>query len=534
MLDPDACDPDAWKSAERETVNRLEKKAVDRTPQAWLRGLVLLALAIALSGCASVEHRDTRIRSSNDGAVIIRVLPNVQSSSQYFRNWHALKLARAPRAGETAEVEYQVRPAIYAASRTAIYAATLPPGRYRFVEFSAQSCGYMCISSMLSVSTKFSQFEVKPGQITDLGVLVQTDPQDGSRGVALTHEQRGNNELTLEIVREVFPDLSPMMSSPRLSWSMGSVPTPMAALHKAAIRDSYGFVAPRETEGGAFLFGTANGVVGLWKPGNARQGFDIGERVSVDSVLVLPDSRWMAAGEFSVVKISHDRGKTWQTVRGNLPLGLVVDLNLWRDNVVLTMSQGGVVKIYRAPVAGDQWQLVASHATDVNWFFDVQGVRPQSILLGDVLVTTIPGRQLSVLDLNSGRAELRKLPGAVQMFSASADGVLRCRCLSVIAVNPYESNDLGKTWVESTASRFMLMPAFRDARNGVAFKGGFMSPSKFTYTSDGGKTWVETTEAPLYFHELFYSRDGKKAFATTLRGDLWQTEDDGRNWRAIR
>lgn len=500
----------------------------------WLLRIAMLALALALGGCASVDIRGTQIKGPNDGAVVIRVLPNVQSSSQFFKNWQFLKLARAPQAGESSEVEYAVLPKTDAASRSAIYAGTLPPGQYRFVQFSAQQCGYMCVSSLLEVAPKFSRFEVKPGQITDLGVLVQTDPYDGSRRVMLTHESAGSSALTPELVREVLPDLLPMMSRPRLSWLAESVPSPMAAMHQSAIQHSYGLLSPRETEDGAFLYGTANGVVGRWKPGASHQSHDIGERVSVDSVLVLPDERWMAAGEFSTVKISGDRGRTWQSVRGDLPLGLVVDLNLWRDSVILTLMQGKLVKVYSAPAGSDQWKLVAEHTTDVNLFFDVQGVRPQSLLLGDVLVTTIPGRQLSVLDLSSGRAELRPLPGAIQMFSASADGVLRCRCISVIKVDPYESHDLGKTWVESTASRFMMMPAFRDKLNGVAFKGGFMSPSKFAYTRDGGATWVETTEAPFYFHQLFYSRDGSKAYAATMLGNLWQTENDGQTWQAIK
>lgn len=503
-------------------------------PWAWLRCLALLAMAWVLVGCASVEFRDTKTKSPNDGAMVIRVLPNVQSSSQFFKNWQTLKVARAPQAGETKEVEYAVSPRDDAASRSAIYAGTLPPGQYRFVQFSAQQCGYMCVSSWLDVGVKFSRFEIRSGQITDLGVLVQTDPGDGTRRTALTHDAAGDSGLTPELVREVLPDLQPMMARTRLTWTVDSVPPPMTNMHKAAIQASYGFVSPRETEDGAFLYGSANGVVGRWKPDAGRRVFDIGERVSVDAVLVLPDGRWMAGGEFSVVKASADQGRSWQSLRGNLPLGLVVDLNLWRDQVLLTLAQGKDVKVYRAAVGSDQWQLIASHPTDVNWFFDVQGVRPQSLLLGDTLVTTVPGRQVSVLDLTSGHVDLRKLPGAIQMFSASADGVLRCRCVATLKVDPYESYDLGKTWVESTASRFMLMPAFRDKLNGVAFKGGFFSPSKFAYTSDGGQTWVETMEAPIYFHQLFFSRDGSKAFAASLLGHLWQTEDGGKTWRSIR
>jgi photosystem II stability/assembly factor-like uncharacterized protein len=103
--------------------------------------------------------------------------------------------------------------------------------------------------------------------------------------------------------------------------------------------------------------------------------------------------------------------------------------------------------------------------------------------------------------------------------------------MGMIGVDQYESSDFGQTWSETSGFRFMLIPAFRDKLNGVTVK---LSQKKFAYTSDGGKTWVETTEAPTYLNHVFYSRDGRKAFASSGLGNLWQTEDDGRTWRSIR
>ncbi|MEY3201126.1 MAG: hypothetical protein RIR70_676 [Pseudomonadota bacterium] len=518
-------------------MNKFESKLSDSIVPAWLRGLVLLALALALGGCATVEYRDTKAKSANDGALLVRVLPNVQSSSQYFKNWHALKVARAPQAGEPKEVEYSVRAKKDAASRSAVYAGMLPPGQYRFVQFSSEMCGNGCVSSWLNIDEKFSRFEIKPGQITDLGVLVQTGSQDGSQRTALTHDLLGESELTPQIVREIFPDLLPMMSKPRLSWDEASIPAFMGSTHRAAVQLSYGFLDAQDIGDGALLYGSANGAVGRWKLGGARKLFDIGERVSVDSVLVLSESQWMAAGEFSTVRITNDRGRTWQSLSGNLPLGLIVSLNLWRESVFLTLLQGKDVKIYRAPVGSDQWQLLASHTTDVNLLFDLQGVLPQSQLYGDVLFTTVPARQLSALDLTSGHVEMRTLPVSANNFAISADGVLRCHKPAAFQTHMYESNDLGKTWVESNLPRSRLprIPAFRDKQHGVvvSLKWG-QPPFKFAYTSDGGKTWVETTEPPHYFDRLFYSRDGSKAFASTVEGKLWQTEDDGKTWLPIK
>ncbi|SEK34546.1 hypothetical protein SAMN05216359_101503 [Roseateles sp. YR242] len=508
---------------------------------AWARrlgvGMWMALGAMLLSGCASVEYRSPKLQAQTDGAVVIRVLPNVQSSSLYFKNWQALEIARLPGLDDShsdgKEKVYSIAPTTVGASRSALYAGSLPPGHYRFVKFSAMQCGAMCVQSWMGVNQKFSRFEVKAGQITDLGVLVQTAGED-SRSSLLTHAPKGGDALTPELVRELLPDIAPLLRQPTLGWREATVPPSMGSMQRLSITRSWGFASPHEDEAGSFLYGSANGVVGRWSPPWKRQSFDVGERVAIDAVLVTPAGDWIAGGEYSVVKLSKDRGATWNNLRGQLPLGLVVDLTVWRDEVLLTMLKGGKdVQVYRAPAGTDQWKLASSHPMDINWFFDVQGATPHSALVSDTLVTTVPGRQLAVLDLPTGRDDLRKLPGAAQMFSASADGVLRCRCISTIKVDPYESRDLGQTWQESTASRFMLMPTFKDKSIGVAFKGGFFSPSKFTYTRDGGNTWTETTEAPVFFNQLFFSRDGRKAYAVSLQGIMWVTDDDGESWDRV-
>ncbi|UXY54271.1 beta propeller repeat protein [Pseudomonas tohonis] len=79
----------------------------------------------------------------------------------------------------------------------------------------------------------------------------------------------------------------------------------------------------------------------------------------------------------------------------------------------------------------------------------------------------------------------------------------------------------------------MLMPTFRDEKNGIAFEIGFFSPNRMVYTADGGKNWIETTEAPIFFNQLFYSRDGKAAYAGSARGEFWMSTDDGRSWHQM-
>lgn len=495
-----------------------------------LRLLLSVALLLLLSGCAQVEMRTAEIEVPSDGAVLVRVLPNMASANQFFKNWNSITVERMPTAAGESSRQFALTPTLDATSRTAIYAGSLPPGTYRFVQFSAQQCGYMCVSALITVNPNFSRFTVQTGRLTDLGELIQVGM--GNK-VLFAHGRAPDAEMSAEIIAQALPSLKPLLVAPALSWSAETVPEKMDKAFEIAKKISYGFVAVKDTDQGNFVYGSANGVVFSWLPGQKPVAHDIKSRVSIESVLVTPSGNWLAGGELGVLRQSDDHGMTWRSVRGNLPFGVVVDLNYWNKRVIATTLKGSDVHVYAAAEGSDAWSLLARYQMDVSLFWDIPGVRAQSYLLKDTLITTLPGRKVAVMDLNNGQSAIRDLPGAIQMFSVSQDQVLRCRCAASIAVNPYESHDLGKTWQDSTNSRFMLMPTFRDEKHGIAFKGGFFAPSRMMYTADGGNTWLETTEAPIFFNQLFYSRDSKTAYAGSADGDFWTSIDDGRSWRPV-
>lgn len=490
--------------------------------------LLSTVLLMFLSGCASVEMRTAEIESPTDGAVLVRVLPNMASASQFFKNWDNIVVERLPIGAESSR-QFALLPTLDSTSRTAIYAASLPPGTYRFVEFSAQRCGYMCVSSLVTMNPSFSRFEVKSRRLTDLGEIIQLGLDNK---VLFAHKPEPDAGITTELIDQALPSLKPLLAEPALSWSSDSVPAHMDAAFKLAKEMSYGFVSVKDTDQGDFVYGSANGVVFSWRPGLRPVAHDINSQVSVESVLVTPGGSWLAGGELGILRQSDDLGATWRSIRGNLPFGVVVDLSYWNKRVIATTLHGNDVQVSSAPDGSDTWTPLAHYTMDIS-FWDIPGVRAQSHLVRDTLVTTLPGRKIAVLDLPSGKSDIRELPGAIQMFSVSQESVLRCRCAASIAVNPYESHDMGKTWQDSTNSRFMLMPTFRDEKNGIAFEIGFFSPNRMVYTADGGKNWIETTEAPIFFNQLFYSRDGKTAYAGSARGEFWMSTDDGRSWHQM-
>lgn len=493
----------------------------------------LVVVLQLLSGCTTVQYRSAKMDSPSDGAMIVRVLPNMTGASQFFKNWQNITVARLPSHPGEKETQFAVTPTLDGTSRTAIYAGSLPPGSYRFVKFSAQQCGAMCINSWIEVNPQFSRFVIKSGHLTDLGVLVQASSPTDARSVLLAHDSSIDHGATTEIVRELVPGLNNLLAAPSLSWAPESVSSKMADLFAYTRTFSFGFVSPKEADNGNLIYGSANGVVYSWTPGQRAQAHDVGIRASVETALVTTAGSWFAGGELGMLQMSDDEGAQWRSIRGNLPFGVIVDLNQWREKVVATTLRGNHVYVHMADAGTNDWKLIVQYDMDVSSFWDVPGVRPQSFLIGDRLITTVPGRKVAYFDLSSGESATYSLPGAIQMFSVSQDGVLRCRCIAAIAVNPYESHDLGKTWQDSAASRFMLMPAFRDKMHGVAFKGGFFSPSKMAYTEDGGATWIETTETPVYFNQLFYSKDGNTAYAASVYGAFWTTRNDGKTWEAL-
>jgi photosystem II stability/assembly factor-like uncharacterized protein len=140
---------------------------------------------------------------------------------------------------------------------------------------------------------------------------------------------------------------------------------------------------------------------------------------------------------------------------------------------------------------------------------------------------------MAYLDLKTEQSDIRSLPGMIQKFSVSADGTLRCRCKATIAVNPYESHDLGLSWKDSNVSRFMMMPVFQDEKHGIALETPIGTQYKMLYTEDGGVTWVESMDAPLGVRQMFYSHDPGIAYVGTAYGQFWMTHDNGKSWKPL-
>lgn len=282
------------------------------------------ALSLALfSGCASVQPTITataKTTSPNDGAFIVRVLPNMASASQYLKNWGEVTVVRLPGNNSEKESSFSISPTLEGTSRTAIYAAPLPEGRYRFGQFSSMMCGYLCINAWLKIKPEFSQFEVKRGTLTDLGVLVQSNNPSDAKNVLLAHDTSENHPETPEIVRELVPGLTSTLANPRISWTPSTVPAEMPRLLAVTLANSYGFVSPQELADEKFLYGSANGVVYSWKLGQRAKPHNLNSRSSIETVLLASDGRWFVGGRAESAQGFGRRGPDMALCPGQLAL----------------------------------------------------------------------------------------------------------------------------------------------------------------------------------------------------------------------
>lgn len=492
-----------------------------------------LALLLVLGGCVSVQNRTAQLESPTDGAVIVRVLPDMASSNQFNDLNTGIAFEQIPIESGSKGTQFVVSPTRDGTSHTSIFAASLPPGKYRIESLTIHPCDVLCPIYVITVAKEFSQFEIRSGRLTDLGVLVRADSPGEARKVLLAHDSAAHSEETETIIHESLPTLNGLLAQPSLSWLPETVPGDMPGMFAYTISNSFGFISPVALADGSFVYGSENGVINKIQQNRKRIFSDIGTRKSVESVLVESDGRWLVAGELGLLKESQDEGRHWKDMRGNLPFGVTFSLHERNNAIFATRLRGFQVSVYRAGIGSSDWHLLAQFDMGPKSYMDGALASPQSFLVKDRLIVTLPGHRLANLDLDSGLFRIYDLPGTILHFSASDDGVLRCKCNGGIAVNPYESHDLGKTWQDSAAPRFMSMPAFRDNRHGVGYKFGFLgSASKMMYTEDGGNTWIETAEPIVPFSQLFYSKDGKTAYAATATGFLWVSYDDGKSWAA--
>lgn len=491
-----------------------------------LRACARIVLAVAfcgvaiLGGCTSVPSRSPIAPRDADGAVFFKVTDNYALEAWELPSAF-LAVRRVADAASPATPCYWLRPGRRGLAGSTFLAGALPPGTYEFPNLGlpGEKLGSGCDHH----GPASARFSVARGRLTYLGVWTQEKASGNQQAIAVVDD--GERAHLEQSVPGEFPELARLVGQPPLGFLTPKSADQNEKIMQQIVRRGFDTDARAENASGTWFYGTRTGAVRRWREGeNAAPAVDTGYRVSIEAIAVLSDSSVLAGGEQSTLLLSQDQGATWTTLDVPLPYGVIFGLAVYRNDVVLALLDKDDVHIYRSDASLASWNEVAGFHTEFAFFSGVPNIRPAAFVSGSSLVISLPSRHMAIYDMATGASATRDLPGAIQLFGMSGDGALHCKCAPVIITNPYESHDLGKTWAASTHDRYSLIPAMRDHTTGMVW-----TKDGIDRTRDGGHTWARVSRPSGAPVSLFYSQDGKQAFATD-GVSMWQSANDGGTW----
>lgn len=505
-----------------------------------LRNLTCLLLMLLLSGCISMAP--PRITGPDQGAVVLRL-----TTSDYVRHhaggaWSIIEFRPVGATGPFAR-GIGVSPQRQDYAQSYLYGGALKPGRYVIARMA------MSDSSHITPGPALGQFEVKPGQLTYLGHMIQ---QSEFRAMRLAHPtgQPDSQEAGV-VVKTAFPELAPLLGNTVLGWQPAPAPAlsglgSPALLRALAGTDAFmneryahirdraaGVLSPIQLAGGDVLFGTLLGTIRRWQPDGALTTLDLRTTHAVAALAELRNGTLLAGGEFAFLKSSTDGGQTWNDVPHNLPPGLLTDIKEMPDGRIhLTLLQRDEVQTYVGTPGKPAWDRLSAQPR--SWVPAAGGVHlpPRSFVHKATVYTLVPGEQLLAYDTATDGMQTLELPGPAREFTVDRNGWIFCLCgANPLSMTNYISTNGGKSWGPLGMPPRVGMPRYRDTKTGVAMERPLVGNPRLQITRDGGTTWAPTGFGSFGFLHG-YLRDGKTLLAESS-GQLYFSQDEGETWAPV-
>lgn len=507
----------------------------------WRRGLVALLVLFAFPVWAGLQKATPP--GAGEGAVYFQFSVNFPRGPNSPAWAPIVAVEREDGAGPA----YYLDGAVQGLQSTFAYAGVLPAGRYRFRNFWAEVCYVLCAKPMTPPPADMPVFEVTQGRVTYLGTVLvsRTATFEGKKRV--THVSWGWRDRPDPVAGAALLARShPAFAGVPVEagWS-GPDSGATQRLNDIRLESAAMILSGRDGDDG-FWFGSLNGVVQRWRPGeDGVTVYDTGTDHMLGSVVTASDGSFIAAaGEGGTVRYSDDDGRSWKDGGAGLPFGVVSNLlALGGREFALTVALKDDVRVFRGEPGGT-WREVARLPMKFAIWTGSPGVQPQAFLHGSTLVLTLPSRKFAVIDLANGTSEVRDPPGSIAAFKVSPDGTLWCTCAKTIAYSPWVSRDFGRTWSPADFSRFMVLPEFADPKHGFSYQGAILNADRtgLATTADGGLTWTmrPLPDADLAWWQPAYSRNGKimllhslQAFGGLALQMTRYSADDGDTWTYV-
>lgn len=433
---------------------------------------------------------------------------------------------------------------------TRAYAGALPAGRYRVHDFFSVVCYVMCGGPTAPAPQGMPEFVVAKGEVSLLGGIAYSTRISAEEPGWKRYwgwEDHPDTGTAARVLANVFPELRDKPS--HAGWAEGAAGTGNAQLRDLKFNGG-GFYQPSANGSDGFAFGGQLGTVRLWNP---RQGgiglIDTGTMYTVRSVLADEQGRMLVGGEGATLKVSADGGRNWRDASAGLPFGVVTQLARTGDGSVLAavLLQESVA-VFRGPAdigaeGSVAWQKLAEFPIKFSFWTGIPGAMPELFVQGQDAIVSLPSKRGAHIRLDTLQTREFDLPGGMQAMSFTADGVLRCRCARTMAVNPWESRDMGRSWQPADLDRFMMLPVFLNANDGFAYRGALFSAAKagVMVTHDGGRSWNKVSDeggmgtwTPAYSgNGTLMLLAGSLNFGTSVTDAAMVSSDGGATWTSI-
>jgi hypothetical protein len=405
---------------------------------------------------------------------------------------------------------------------TALFVRALPPGRYNTQEL---------IRAQLRSPLPYGQFEVRAGEITDLGAIVLVyhrlgamsgqfrvaklpTPEDSDASIALLSPE----------LRKQFPRIQRVATGDTLTGAD-------VDLVRTGKQHSTILSRSRYIPGRPIAFGRALGMVSVWDP--TRKGWkhlDTGRSFGVHSVSFDNEGKLYAGLEEGVLLVHTDAG--WRKLPTPMKGATLLSFGQGPSGEFFSVVQDRAVQkvlTTTAPESG-AWKEIHS----LPMFAGTLGLpSPVVASMSDgelVVIHYASNTTLNVLDL--GSKSWQTIPTSEYLFvhSVLPDGLIVAFGGTGFSPKLITSRDWGKSWTSKPMERGSTVGAFRSAA--IAYVGNVDGQTtQIRMSRNGGDTWEEMGSIPTGVQQLHVLPEAGWLIATNLVNNLYVSADDGKTWR---
>jgi len=502
--------------------------------------LISFVSLMMLYGCASGPSRLTdELLPAETGLMLMQVVrnDNVEGPKINAIEVWSFKEKRV----------YEIRPSQVGAMSTSVFMHKLPPGKYRVDALLSVTTGVnVVLTKTIPLNELLDTFNVKSGQLTDLGTLVYTPANREWVNNNFNIKRTDTKKESKRIMKYHYPVISNQVyKKPVLSWD-SKVPKNERLDVVKNKKNPARFNNPKVTNKGEVIAGSRLGQVLVRSRNGQWKVHDTGYLWEIYDVLALKDGRLLAASDHGLLLLSDKRRKKWKVL--NTPSKApIMSIAFDNNGALLAVTRiestySFDIKLYKTrSITKPKW-VEYPDSVQLLWKNNESLLAKNGIMISDIpaAIFVHDGKKWDRNGIVSfgftteewfGR--MHELDGGIFYYAAKSN-------------LQYGKNELGHTfrWSKDngvTWGNIKVWPEteglidvfFINKKTGYALlanKDRYYSAS----TNDGGINWVNKGSIKIKPSGLIAVNNGKTILAYNDLGTVYGSRNGGKSWKLER